>query len=88
MPVTQEYRRRKLVLFSDSRQDAAKLSVGVAKSHWLDALRQAVVEAMAINTRAALAFEREVQNQPVTPEETALASRFQRVAARETHRRF
>jgi len=34
-----EDRRRKLVMFSDSRQDAAKLSVGVAKSHWLDALR-------------------------------------------------
>ena len=33
---------RKLVLFSDSRQDAAKLAVGVAKSHWLDALRQAL----------------------------------------------
>src|SRR3546814_10852391 len=30
--------RRKLVLFSDSRQDAAKLAVGVAKSHWLDAI--------------------------------------------------
>ena len=38
--------RRKLVLFSDSRQDAAKLAVGVAKSHWLDALRQALVDAM------------------------------------------
>lgn len=38
--------RRKLVLFSDSRQDAAKLSVGMAKSHWLDAVRQAVVAAI------------------------------------------
>jgi len=68
--------RRKLVLFSDSRQDAAKLSVGVAKSHWLDALRQAVVEAMANNTRAVLLFEREVLSQPLTPEESALARRF------------
>ncbi len=68
--------RRKLVLFSDSRQDAAKLAVGVAKSHWLDALRQAVVEAMNSNTRSVLAFEREVQNALLTPEETALAARF------------
>ena len=68
--------RRKLVLFSDSRQDAAKLSVGVAKSHWLDALRQAVVEAMESNTRAAIIFEREARNLPLSPEETALARRF------------
>lgn len=68
--------RRKLVLFSDSRQDAAKLAVGVAKSHWLDALRQAVVDAMSTNTRSALAFEREVQNAPLSPEETLLANRF------------
>lgn len=68
--------RRKLVLFSDSRQDAAKLSVGVAKSHWLDALRQAVVEAMSTNTRSVLAFEREARQQPLTQEEAALAARF------------
>ena len=68
--------RRKLVLFSDSRQDAAKLAVGVAKSHWLDALREAVVEAMSSNTRAVLAFEREAQSLALTPEETLLANRF------------
>lgn len=68
--------RRKLVLFSDSRQDAAKLSVGVAKSHWLDAMRQAVVEAMSGNTRSVLAFDREAQNLPLSPEDTVLASRF------------
>lgn len=32
--------RRKLVLFSDSRQDAAKLSTGIKHSHYLDNLRQ------------------------------------------------
>jgi hypothetical protein len=32
--------RRKLVLFSDSRQDAAKLSTGIKRSHYLDNLRQ------------------------------------------------
>jgi DEAD/DEAH box helicase domain-containing protein len=68
--------RRKLVLFSDSRQDAAKLSVGVAKSHWLDALRQAVVGAMESGPRAALAFDKQVRNAPITPEEDTLARRF------------
>jgi len=32
--------KRKLVLFSDSRQDAAKLSTGIKRSHYLDNLRQ------------------------------------------------
>jgi hypothetical protein len=68
--------RRKLVLFSDSRQDAAKLAVGVAKSHWLDALRQVVVDAMPTTTTAALAFERQAQHAPLSPDEAALASRF------------
>ncbi len=31
---------RKLVLFSDSRQDAAKLSTGIKLAHYLDAVRQ------------------------------------------------
>ncbi len=32
--------RRKLVLFSDSRQDAAKLSTGIKHAHYLDSVRQ------------------------------------------------
>jgi Lhr-like helicase len=35
-----EDRFRKLALFSDSRQDAAKLSTGIKGDHYLDALRQ------------------------------------------------
>jgi hypothetical protein len=31
---------RKLVLFSDSRQDAAKLSTGIKRDHYLDTVRQ------------------------------------------------
>lgn len=68
--------RRKLVLFSDSRQDAAKLAVGVAKSHWLDALRQALVDGMADNTRATLAFEQQVQGVALGPDQILLANRF------------
>jgi ATP-dependent helicase YprA (DUF1998 family) len=73
---SEEDPRRKLVMFSDSRQDAAKLAVGVAKSHWLDAIRQGVVEAMTTSTRSVLAFERQVQNAPLSDEERALAERF------------
>src|SRR5260370_25704931 len=32
--------KRKLVLFSDSRQDAAKLSTGINRAHYLDNVRQ------------------------------------------------
>ncbi len=39
-------RRRKLVLFSDSRQDAAKLSAGFEKRHYQDLVRQLLVEAL------------------------------------------
>jgi hypothetical protein len=71
-----EDRRRKLVLFSDSRQDAAKLAVGVAKSHWLDALRQALVSGMEDSTKAAIAFEKQVRGGALSAEEAALASAF------------
>jgi DEAD/DEAH box helicase domain-containing protein len=68
--------RRKLVLFSDSRQDAAKLAVGVAKSHWLDAMRQVLVEGVTEEARAILAFERRTRRENLTAEEAALADRF------------
>src|SRR5262249_33718729 len=38
----------KLVVFSDSRQDAAKLSAGMRFSHYRDALRQAITGAVAV----------------------------------------
>lgn len=68
--------RRKLVLFSDSRQDAAKLAVGVAKSHWLDALRQTLVDGMCDSARAVILFERQAQSDALSPEEAVLAGRF------------
>jgi ATP-dependent helicase YprA (DUF1998 family) len=68
--------RRKLVLFSDSRQDAAKLSVGVAKSHWLDTLRQALVAGMADCTQAALVFDQQVRGNALSEADAALAATF------------
>jgi len=41
-----ERQGRKLVLFSDSRQDAAKLSTGTKLSHYLDTLRQVAFAAL------------------------------------------
>ena len=74
---SREDARRKLVLFSDSRQDAAKLSIGVAKAHWLDALRQALVEGMADDARAVLAYQQRVRGDALAADEEALADRFQ-----------
>ncbi|HEV2618695.1 MAG TPA: hypothetical protein VGU23_02030, partial [Acidobacteriaceae bacterium] len=71
-----EDKQRKLVLFSDSRQDAAKLAVGVAKSHWLDALRQAIVGGMKEGTAAITALDRQARGETVTAEESALADAF------------
>lgn len=38
---------RRVVLFSDSRQDAAKLSAGLEKRHYQDLVRQLIVEQLA-----------------------------------------
>lgn len=46
---------KKLVLFSDSRQDAAKLSTGIKLAHHLDTLRQVVYERLAAEAAGAAA---------------------------------
>lgn len=67
---------RKLVVFSDSRQDAAKLSAGMRQAHHLDAVRQAVVEALTIAGHGAGAFFRQSQGQTLTTDEQASATAF------------
>jgi DEAD/DEAH box helicase domain-containing protein len=59
----QDKRSRKLVLFSDSRQDAAKLSTGIKRDHHLDTLRQIAYHRLQRETTSAasafnLALER------------------------------
>ena len=68
--------RRKLVMFSDSRQDAAKLAVGVAKSHWQDAVRQTLVDALIETPRGVTEYTRKLQNESLTEHEESLANRF------------
>ena len=41
---------RRLVLFSDSRQDAAKLSAGLEKRHYQDLLREVMVRELIEST--------------------------------------
>ena len=40
----------KIVLFSDSRQSAAKLSAGIELDHYRDALRWAIIKALSVDT--------------------------------------
>ncbi len=67
---------RKLVVFSDSRQDAAKLSAGMRFSHYRDALRQAITEALAVQGAGALALAAQISGQPLNPKDLALAAAF------------
>lgn len=67
---------RKLVVFSDSRQDAAKLSAGMRFSHYRDALRQSISEALATVGSGAEALGRQLAGQPLTPNDQALAAAF------------
>ena len=48
-----QHETRKLVLFSDSRQDAAKLSTGIKTAHYLDTIRQVAFRTLAEQARLA-----------------------------------
>ena len=69
--------QRKLVLFSDSRQDAAKLAAGLEKRHYQDLIRQTLATTLATSTAGDLeAFERFVRREDVSPESKEAARRF------------
>lgn len=67
---------RKLVVFSDSRQDAAKLSAGMRFSHYRDALRQALVSSVTQQGIGQKAFESQYHGQTLTPQDQAAAAAF------------
>jgi hypothetical protein len=71
-----EAQQRKLVVFSDSRQDAAKLSAGMRFSHYRDALRQAITESLAEAGADARAFAEQAAGRPLTPQQQTLAAAF------------
>ena len=65
---------RKLVVFSDSRQDAAKLSAGMRFSHYRDALRQALISALDDQAVGPQAFAAQFQRALSPAEQHAAAS--------------
>jgi DEAD/DEAH box helicase domain-containing protein len=67
---------RKLVVFSDSRQDAAKLSAGMRFAHYRDALRQSLVEAIRTAGSGTAAFQAQIVGQPLDDENRRLAEEF------------
>jgi Lhr-like helicase len=68
---------RKLVLFSDSRQDAAKLSAGVEKSHYQDMVRQILVTGLDTSPAKDLAlYEGFERREDRSDEARAAARRF------------
>ncbi len=76
IPQTVRHSNRKLVVFSDSRQDAAKLSAGMRFAHYRDALRQSLAEAIRTAGRGTLAFQLQLAGQPLDDERRRLAADF------------
>ena len=68
---------RKLVVFSDSRQDAAKLSAGMRFSHYRDALRQALMTALAQQGAGPQAFAAQCQGSALPADQFQAAAAFQ-----------
>jgi DEAD/DEAH box helicase domain-containing protein len=67
---------RKLVVFSDSRQDAAKLSAGMRFSHYRDCVRQALTAALNNEGTGALAFLAQLIGQALSPAEVSAANAY------------
>jgi DEAD/DEAH box helicase domain-containing protein len=65
---------RKLVVCSDSRQDAAKLSAGMRFAHYLDSLRQALAGSLESQGTGALAFIAQLSGQTLSSEQQAIAN--------------
>lgn len=76
MPHGDQRSNRKLVVFSDSRQDAAKLSAGMRRLHYQDALRQSLAGAIATAGRGAIALASQLTGKVLTPQEARFAEDF------------
>jgi DEAD/DEAH box helicase domain-containing protein len=67
---------RKLVVFSDSRQDAAKLSAGMRFAHYRDSVRQALAGALSSQGDGALAFIAQLNGQTLSPQQQSAANAY------------
>ena len=67
---------RRLVLFSDSRQDAAKLAAGLEKRHYQDLVRQIIVERLASSSANDVAAVRSFLRGDRSPEAIEANSRL------------
>ena len=67
---------RKLVVFSDSREDAASISNGIERSHYNDLVREAMYDELSkmVLGEASLLDDIETYNQPVSPIAVQLAA--------------
>lgn len=68
---------RKLVVFSDSRQDAAKLSAGMRFSHYRDSIRQGLAAALTNQREGTIAFIAQLNGGALTPAQLAAATTYQ-----------
>ncbi len=68
--------KRKLVVFSDSRQDAAKLSAGMRFSHYRDTVRQALVLALQQQGAGPQVFDAQCRGIQLSPEQSRAAASF------------
>ena len=76
--------QRKLVAFTDSRQDAAKLAAGIELDHYRDLVRQSLVRAFhQVGGDLTAYLTRIDQTAPLSPAEEAAAERYV-ASARET----
>jgi len=68
---------RKLVLFSDSRQDAAKLGAGIEWNHYLDVVRRLASRVPEQAGRGVGAYVRRERGEQLSPQELQVAEAFE-----------
>lgn len=85
MPHAQQQSSRKLVVFSDSRQDAAKLSAGMRSDHYRDTVRQALATALDTAGYGAIAFQKQLAGEALSVSDQRLAQEFEATHPREAN---
>jgi len=78
--IGEKRKERKLVAFTDSRQDAAKVAVGMERRHYEDTVRQIVAQVARAGMPGRSDFEafmKVLENQTGTPDEVTAYKRFQ-----------